>query len=66
MALQAGQVSKKTLQLRCTRATYTNKDDGTTKAYNQYSVVVNGIPIRLQVPVKDNTARLILEEYFNE
>lgn len=66
MALQVGQVSKKTLQLRCERKSYTNPSTNKTSEYNQYSVVVSGIPIILQTPLKDNTARLILQEYFNE
>lgn len=66
MALQAGQKSKKSLELRAERKSFTNSETKQTKEYNSYYVVVNGIPITLQVPLKDNTARLILEEYFSE
>lgn len=66
MSLAVGQKSKKSLEVRAERKSFTNPETKVTKEYNSYYVVVNGIPITLQVPVKDNTARLILEEYFNE
>lgn len=66
MALQVGQESKKTLSLHCKRKSYTNPNDNTTKEYNTYYVVVNGIPISVQVPFKDTTGRAVIENYFNE
>lgn len=66
MALQVNETVSKQLTVKCTRKEFVNKETGEKKQYNQYAVVINGIPIVMQVPLKDNTGRLILEEFFNK
>lgn len=48
----------------CTRREYTNKEDGSKYEFNTYSVLINGLPVPVQIPKNESLARRIVEEYF--
>lgn len=56
----------KQVSVKCTRKSYTNKETNQTSEYNQYALIINGIPIVVRPSVQDNTGRFLLEEFFDK
>lgn len=66
MALQVNETVSKQMTVKCTRKEFTDKETGAKNLYNQYAIVVNGIPIVVRTAQQDNTGRYLLEDYFDK